>query len=223
MHKLEAYAASTQVFEGIGVVLTLGVEDGHGIGQLLVGHMMVADDEVDALLFGIGYLVDGFDATVEDDNELHALLLGIVYTFLAYAIAFVIAVGDIVFDVGIKLQQKLIDQRYGCTPIYVVIAIHENTLLAAHGIVESVYGDVHVLHQERIDEVGKLGAEESLGCRLGGNATPNQQQGENGAHVELLTQFLSSLFLFGCRILVIPLKVHYIVLLLSIEWGPSLV
>ncbi len=40
-------------------------------GELPVGHMMVADYEVDAALCGIAYLLDGFYAAVEDDDQLY--------------------------------------------------------------------------------------------------------------------------------------------------------
>ena len=54
--------------EGIGGVLALRVEYGHRWRHLIVGHMMVADNEVDAKTLGIGNLLVGLDAAVEDNH-----------------------------------------------------------------------------------------------------------------------------------------------------------
>ena len=40
--------------------------------------MVVADDEVDTLALGVGYLVDRLDATVQHDDQLYPILGGIV-------------------------------------------------------------------------------------------------------------------------------------------------
>ena len=90
---------------GVGVVGTdeLGVENGDGRGQHLVLHMVVAHDEVNAQLLGIGNLIHCLHAAVEYDNELHAGLLGIVNPLERHAIPVVVAVGDVVVDVGGEL------------------------------------------------------------------------------------------------------------------------
>ena len=38
---------------------------------------MVADNEVDAQRLGVSNLLNGFDATVEDDNKCHTCINGI--------------------------------------------------------------------------------------------------------------------------------------------------
>ena len=82
LHELEAHAASREVGVGVTVVAALGVENGHCGRQGSVGHVVVANDEVDAALFGIGHLVDGLDAAVEHDDEFHATLGRIVNAFV---------------------------------------------------------------------------------------------------------------------------------------------
>ena len=74
LHELEAYAAARQVGTRIGGGFKLGVEDSHGIRQRIIGHVVVADDEVYAEAFGVGYLVDRLDAAVEDYDEFDAIL-----------------------------------------------------------------------------------------------------------------------------------------------------
>ena len=124
---------------------------------------MVANDEVDAETLCIGYLFNGLDATVKNNDELYARLLGIVNALLAYTISLIVAIGNIILDVGVELLYKLIHQRYRRASVYVVIAIHQDTLLAPHSVVKAVDGQVHILHEERIDKVGQLRMEESLG------------------------------------------------------------
>ena len=65
LDELEAHTATGEFFIGIGAVLALGVEDGHGGGQFVTLKMVVADDDVDAQLVGHLHLVVGLDAAVE--------------------------------------------------------------------------------------------------------------------------------------------------------------
>ena len=123
------------MLERIAIVCALRVEDGNSRRHHIVGHMMVADDEVDTLFFGIRNLVDSFDAAVEDYNKLYTLLFGIVDTLAAHSVALFIAVGNVVFDVGIELLQELVYQSHSGTSVYIVVAIDEYTLLASHSIV----------------------------------------------------------------------------------------
>ena len=151
------------MLERISVVSTFGIKNGNGRRQFIVGHVMVAYDEVDAETLGIGYFVNGLDAAVEDYDELYTRLLGIVDALLAHTVALVVTVGDVILDVGVELLYKLIHQRYSRASVYVVIAIHQDALLAPHSVVKAVDGQVHILHEERIDKVGQLRMEESLG------------------------------------------------------------
>ena len=176
LHQFEPYTASAEVLEWVGVIGTFRIKDGDGRRQLLVRHVMVADDEVDAHLFGPCDLLVGFNAAVEDNNQLHASLAGVLQSFVAYSIAFIVTVRNVIVDVGVELLQKFVDQCYCRATVYVVVAVDENLFFAPHGVVQSVDGHVHVLHQERIDEVGQLWAEKSLGCTLGCDASPQEQQ-----------------------------------------------
>ena len=188
LHQLESHAASAEMLEWVGVVRSLRVEDSHGRRQFFVGHVVVADDEVDAERLGVGYLFNSLDAAVEDDDELHAGLLGVVDAFLAHAVAFVVAVGNVIVDIGVKLLQELIDQCHSRATVNIVVAINEHSLLTSHGIVEPVHGHVHVLHQERVDEVGKLRAEKPLGGTFRSDASLDEQSRKSRAHAEFLAQ-----------------------------------
>ena len=170
--------------------------------------MVVADDEVDALLFGIGYLVDGLDAAVEDDDEFHTLLCRIVHTLCADAITLVIAVGDIVFYVGVKLLQEFVYQCHGGASVHIVVAVYHYAFFPSYGIVESVHGHIHVFHKERVDEVSQLWAEESLCRTLCGNATRHEEPRQYGAHSYFLAKFFCRLLCRRCRLAIVPLEMH---------------
>ena len=53
LHKFKTYTASTQVFEWVGGIFALGVEYRDSIGQLIIGHVVVANDEIYAQTLGI--------------------------------------------------------------------------------------------------------------------------------------------------------------------------
>ena len=94
---------------GVGVILAFRIQDGYRRRQHLVRYVVVADDEVDAFLFCVGHFVDGLYAAVEDDDELHACLGGIVHALVRDAISLVVSVGDGVVDVGVVLLNEFID------------------------------------------------------------------------------------------------------------------
>lgn len=208
LHELEAHAASAEMLEGVGVILTLGVEDGHCRRHHLVGHVVVADNEVYALFLGISYLLDGLDTAIEDDDKFHTSLLGIVYSFLAHTISFVVSVGDIVFNVGIETLQEFIHQRNSRASIYIVVAVHHDALLASHCVVQTVHGHVHILHQEGIDEVVQLWTEVTLCRRLSGDASAQKDSRQQVADTQLAAEVFSRLNLLWCRCFVIPFEMH---------------
>ena len=99
LHELEAHAAAAQLLERVGVVGAFGVEDGHGGGHHIVGHVMVADDKVDAQALGIGNFLDGLDAAVEYNDEFDARFVGKVHALATHSVALIVAVGDVIVDV----------------------------------------------------------------------------------------------------------------------------
>jgi hypothetical protein len=80
LHELETYAASGQMLIRIGVVFPFGIQNGYGRRQYIIGDMMIADDEINAFLLGICDFFDGFDTTVQYNNQAYAILCGIVYS-----------------------------------------------------------------------------------------------------------------------------------------------
>ena len=92
------------MLEGVGRVFTLRIQNGHCIGQFIIGHVMVTDNEIDAQRFRIGDFIDCLNAAIQHNNEFDTLFSCIVQSLLADTIAFLVTVGNIVFNVGIELQ-----------------------------------------------------------------------------------------------------------------------
>ena len=88
---------------GIGLPFEFGIENSHGVGQLVVGHVVVADDEIDAFTLGIGDFLYGLDAAVEGNYECNAILGCIVDAFVRDSVTLVVTVGDIVVEPRIEI------------------------------------------------------------------------------------------------------------------------
>ena len=121
---------------------------------------MVANDEVDTLLFCIGNFFDGFDAAIKYDDKLHACLVGIIHTLFGYSVTLIIAVGNIIIDVGVELLQKLVDQRNGSRSIHIIISVDKNPFFLSHRLIQTVHCNIHILHKEWIMQVCQLRAKE---------------------------------------------------------------
>ena len=122
--------------------------------------MVVADDKVDALAQGVVHLLHGFDAAVQHDDKFDTSGRGKVNTFLGDAIALLVAVGDVVVNVGIILREELIDQGHSRTSVHIIVAIDEDALLGSEGSIESRHGHLHIVHEEGVVEVCQLRSEE---------------------------------------------------------------
>ena len=208
--EFKSYAAARQVLVGIGVVKAFGVEDGGGRGQLIVRHVVVADDEVDTLFLGIRHLFHGLDAAVQHDDQLHARLRSIIHSFHRHAVALVVAVRNVIVDVGVILLDELVDQCHGRSAVHVIVAIDQYSFFPAHSPVQAFHGRIHVLHQERIVQLGKLGTEELPRGLDRGDATLHQQPGQYRADAQRLRQLPAFFCLLGCYGQIIPFVRHYI-------------
>ena len=130
--------------------------------------MVVANDVVDTLLFGIGHLFGRFDAAIERDHKAHSLACGVVYTLDRHAITLVITVGNIEPQVVVSQpSEEGVDQRYGRRSVHIVVAINHNLLTVFDGTFDSLHSAIHILHQERIVQLFELRVEESV-CFLNG-------------------------------------------------------
>ena len=215
LHQFEADAAPREVVERIGGVGPFGVQYGLGRRHFLIGHVVVAYYEIYSYAFGIRYLFDCLYSAIEHDDKFHTCFFRIVYALIAHTISLFVSVGDIVFYIRVELLQKLVHQSHGRTSVHIVISVDHDALLASHGVVQPVYGYVHVVHQEWVDKLVEHRAEETLCRRLGLYTASDEQVGESRTHADFLSQFLSCLLCLRCCWFVIPFEVHYIYFLFS--------
>ena len=150
LHELKAYATCREMRVGIFVVNAFGIEYGNSFRQLIIGLVVVADDEVNAFLLGIAYHIDCLDAAIERNDQFNAYAIGVINTLLRNTISIVITVGDIVIQRGIETAQEAIDQRHGTGAIDIIVSVDENMFLATYGFIQAGYSLVHILHQERV-------------------------------------------------------------------------
>ena len=141
------------MLEWVGGINALGVKNRDSIRQLIIWHMVVADDEVYAQTLGIGNLFDSLNTAVEYYYQLDAFFCSIVQCFLTDTISLFVTIGNVIFDIRIELLQEFIHQSYRRTSIDIVVAVDHDALFAPHRIVESVYRHIHVVHQERINQL----------------------------------------------------------------------
>ena len=81
LHKLKSYPTTGEVLVRISVVFAFGIQYGNGRRQYIVGYVVVADDEVDASLFGVRYFFHGFDAAIQYDDKSYTGFGGVVHSF----------------------------------------------------------------------------------------------------------------------------------------------
>lgn len=167
LDQLEAYSAAREVVERIIAVVPFGIQYGSGIRQGLVGKVVVADDDVDALFLGIPDLLDSLDAAVEGDYQRVAVLACPVYTLVGYAVSLIVAVRNVVFDIWVEIAYKGVHQGHGRSPVHIVVSVDHHVFLVGYRFLETVDSLVHILHQEGIVKLGEIRLEElsgPLGC-----------------------------------------------------------
>ena len=114
LHEFETHSATRQLIERIVAIGALWVENCYGRRNLLRRKMVVADNEIHALLSRINNLFYGLNTTVEGYRKRHAFTRGEVDTLNRDAVTVIITVGDVENKVLVTyLLQKLIDQRHG--------------------------------------------------------------------------------------------------------------
>ena len=121
--------------------------------------MMVADDQVNAFVSSVGYLVNGLDAAIQCDYELYVIGRGPVESLPGHAVTLVIAVRDIEIHQRCQLPYKGIDQCYGCGTVHIVVSIDQYLLFPGDCFFESCDRLVHILHEERVMQRREAGTE----------------------------------------------------------------
>ena len=165
--------------------MPLGVEDGGGRRQGLVGEMVVADDDIDALVAGVAHFLHGLDAAVQGDDQGVAVLVSPVDALVGDAVALVVAVGYVVLDVGVEIAYEGVHQGYSRGTVHVVVSVYHDPFLLGDSLLEPVYSPVHIFHQEGVVELGEVGLEKLAGPVGGGDAALYQEVGEDLVDAQL--------------------------------------
>ena len=146
LHEFEPHATSRKMGVWVCIIQSFGIQDGNGRGQYVVRYMMVADDKVNSLLFGIRNLFYGFNAAVQYDDKPYSGFSGVVNSFFGNSVSFVITVRDVIVKVRIELLNELVDQCHSRGTVHIVISINQNALFLSHRHVQAFHCDVHILH-----------------------------------------------------------------------------
>ena len=208
LHELETHSAAAQMCAWVGGVGHFRIEYRHGRRKGLVGHMVVADNEVDPFGPCIGYLLNSLYAAVEHDYQTHVVLCRIVDAFHRDSVALVIACRYVVFYIRVVVLKVFVDKCDSRGAVYIVVAIDHDAFLGAHSTVEPGYGLVHVGHKKRIVEVVERRGEErvgTFGCRY---ASPHEQLGDGGYAAAPWCHPVSLFLLLQGQGLIIPFLCH---------------
>ena len=160
LYELETHSASRQVTIWVCGICAFGVQYCHCRRQLVIRHMMVADDEVYAFVLGVLDFVYCLYAAVQYDDKFHPRFLGKVYALTRDTISFLIPVRDVVVYVGGILFQELVNKCHGSNSVHVIVAVDQDSLLSSQSVVQALYGHCHVAEEEGIEKFCQLGSEE---------------------------------------------------------------
>ena len=148
------------------------------------------------------------DTAIENDNQLHTTLIRHINSLAAYTISLLIAIRDIVFNIRIVQTKELIDKGNSRTSVNIIVTIYHDTFLTSHGIIKPIHRDIHILHQERIDEVIELRTEKALCRRFRRYSTLNKKTTKHRSDIEFLAQFARLSHQSRRWCIIYPLEMH---------------
>ncbi len=196
LHEFVAHTAARKVGAWIGASFELGVQNGGGLRQLGARLVVVADYEIDAERGGMFDFLVGLYAAVENNHQLDTLVGEFVDAFAGYAIAFVVACGNVEIEFGVEVLQVAENKRHGSAAVHIVVAVHHDALFAAHGAVQALHGSIHARHEKRIVKVAQRRVEEPLGTIDIVDATLYQKIGNRLAVGEATGKFSADALFF---------------------------
>ena len=146
---------------------------------------MVADDHIDSFGLGIFHFLISLDAAVESDDQPETAVTRPVYSLVRQAVTLIVTVRNVeIHLLGISPEEG-IHQRHGCGAVHVIIPVNQNLFLGGDGLTNPLDRRVHVLHQERVMEIVKAGAEERAGLLEGLNSPFDKQFGQDTVNAQL--------------------------------------
>src|SRR5438445_4661600 len=120
--------------------------------------MVVSNDQVYAQGFGLSGCGKGADAGIDTDDETDAGGGGLSEDAGLHAVTFAQAVGDVVGNDGGRVfgSDPLdggLEEDGGGGAVYVVVAVDEDRLAGANGLLDAGYGQVHAEHEHGVVEI----------------------------------------------------------------------
>ena len=141
-----------QVLFRVRVVVALLANHRQRIRQLILRHVVVADDQIQAQRAGVFGLARRADAAVHRQHHAETALRQHIQGFIVQAVAFIEAVGDVRLGVAAQGTQHLHHQGGRGHPVHVVIAVDRHGLAAVDGAPEPLHRPVHIHQQKGIGQ-----------------------------------------------------------------------
>ena len=184
LDELQGDTDAGEVLVGVGAVVTLGVDDRRRHRQLVVGLVVIGDDEVHAKFTRAAGRVGAADAAVHRDDQPDALAVETFDGCRLQAVAVAEPFRDEVDDLAPeKLQRTAQDDRRG-DAIHIVVAMDRDALVASQSRFDSGDRGGHVGELERIVQVIERRVEEPCGILGVTQAAQAQQARHRRVHVE---------------------------------------
>ena len=137
------HAHSSQFVERVTAVGSLGVNHGHGLGQFVAHGVVIGDDDIEAQLVSVGYLVPRANATVHGDDDVCTVVGQLGQRLLVQAVPLVHAVGDVGAHVAAQRPHGLYEERRSGNAVGVKVAVHDDRLTGAQCPPQAGDGGAH--------------------------------------------------------------------------------
>ena len=173
-HQLQRHAHASQIFEGIGVIRTVGVHYRYGPGEVFLTFMVIRHHHVHADGCGKVDLLVAGDPAVHGDHQGGALVPQALDGVFGKAVAVLDPPGDIAQALGTAVFQIVQKQHRGGDAVHIVIAENSDGLIVGQRLLDPGHRLVHVPHEHGGDRQRGLPLQR-LGSGLGGGDAPGGQ------------------------------------------------
>gem|GEM_PF-504242 len=184
--QLERNTDPRQCLVGITAIGTIGVHHGGGVGQLVVGLVVVRNHHVHPNAARMGNLFQRGDSIVHGDQKARAGRGDGVQRSGLHAVTLVEAVGYVITHgaVAEKFEQTHQQRRAG-DAVHVIIAKHGYGFAGMDGVGNARRGGIHVAHEEGIVQAPEGRVHESVeGCGVVTQTTVGQHARNGGVQTQ---------------------------------------
>ena len=137
---------------GIAAVGTVGIQNRHRIGQILLTFVVVGDDQVDSQLFAQPGLLQGGDTAVHRHDQPYTGLMQLTDGDLIQAVALLQSAGDVGNTIRFLLPQQVGQQTGGGDAVHVIVAENGDLLPLFQSLTKPQDSLCHICHQVGIME-----------------------------------------------------------------------